>query len=754
MSLRLVYVYCGSEAGQLIECSDLEVASVLQKYAPNAVDVTGANWNALPVASTNCADIDKSLLPNQPSQPTLISFAVAIGGLPPIAGGTGTASAINPQPPGASLSGVEWTTSDASKITVDRNTGALTYVAAGKATITGTIGQVSADEEVTVSAPTLTGFTVTLTAPSKEVGANGASVAASNPQPAGANLGTVTWQSSDPAKVAVNAQGALELKAEGQVTITGISGSVRETVQITVVAQTLRDFTLELPTGTLVLGGTGNARVTNPDPAGFDLSSVHFASTDPSHISIVEGTGAMSYDGVGDATISATVEGITKRNTLTVTQPALTDYSLSVSAEPKVVGGTAKVTPTNPVPAQAGFTTPTWTSSAENIVRVTAGTGNDRNSGMLEYRAKGTATITCRIGTIEKTVQIVVAAAPATSFDVSIPAGDKEVGGAHVTATLTNVLPAGASTAGVQWTSADPAKVQIDASSGEMTFLGAGTVQITATLGSGGSAVSANANVVVVEPALTSFTVTISNDPTAIGGTGTATATGAVPAGAAGRLSTVTWASNHANIVGVNAQGHLEYKAEGTARITGTVGSVTAYADITVTKPLVTSYNIASSGTPTVVGQTPTFRIENVSPANGDISSLTFESSDPSVVRIDDAATGTATYLAGGDAEIHAKIGNLDEQVGVHVLDASFTIRAPSAPVHVGDSVTLHIDSANKLPTNLNEDTIIWATTADASVATITSAGVLTAIGIGSAPVTASVGNFSAPITLNIIAAP
>lgn len=74
MSLRLVYVYCGAQAGQLIECSDLEVASVLQKYSPNAVDVTGADWESLPQASSNCSDIDKSKLPNVPHPPQITSF--------------------------------------------------------------------------------------------------------------------------------------------------------------------------------------------------------------------------------------------------------------------------------------------------------------------------------------------------------------------------------------------------------------------------------------------------------------------------------------------------------------------------------------------------------------------------------------------------------------------------------------------------------------------------------------------------------
>lgn len=432
--------------------------------------------------------------------------------------------------------------------------------------------------------------------------------------------------------------------------------------------------------------------------------------------------------------------------------PPLTSFTINIPSGVKHIGGSGKATVSNPIPAEAAphLTGIEWSSLNTNIATI------DSTSGVITYKAVGNATIRATVNKgqpneIHKDASLQVVALIATAFDVSIPAGDKAVGAAAITATLTNIQPSGASVAGVVWSTNNANIATVNANTGEINFVGAGSARISATLGTGPSAVTAHADITVVVPALKSFSVTVSNDPKVVGGTGTATATNANPPGAASRLSGVTWSSHANNVIQIDAQGHLQYKAEGTAVITGTVGNIYASANIAVTKPPVTSFNIASDTTPTVKGQVATFHIENVSPSSGDQSSLTFTSSNPAVARVTDAAAGTVLYVAGGDAEIQADIDGVTDHIGIHVLDASFSIAHPAAPIQVGQTHTFESVAASRLPANLDTSTIVWATTAHASIATVTPQGVLTAIGAGPVHITATVGNFVANYDVVII---
>lgn len=135
MSIKLIYVFCGANAGQLIECSDVEAPAVLRKYAPNAVDVTGTNWDALPQASSDCGDVDTSKIPN--FAPPVTSFAVEVPGNH-ILLTTAQAVITNVQPQNGDVSKVTWSSDHPEYMTVDAN-GLVTFVGTGRSYISAVI---------------------------------------------------------------------------------------------------------------------------------------------------------------------------------------------------------------------------------------------------------------------------------------------------------------------------------------------------------------------------------------------------------------------------------------------------------------------------------------------------------------------------------------------------------------------------------------------------------------------------------------
>ena len=116
----------------------------------------------------------------------------------------------------------------------------------------------------------------------------------------------------------------------------------------------------------------------------------------------------------------------------------------------------------------------------------------------------------------------------------------------------------------VTWTTSDQAKVTVD-NAGKATAVAPGTATITASAGTGNSAVTASAQVTVSGKGVQSVTVNPSNAIIKVGEFIQAGATVARDAGVAG---TVTWSSSATSVATVDATGKVTAVANGSATIT------------------------------------------------------------------------------------------------------------------------------------------------------------------------------------------
>lgn len=124
---------------------------------------------------------------------------------------------------------ISWKSSDTEIATVED--GLVTAVAAGSATITATIGDVSASCEVKVCPPV---ESITLSPPSLMLMVGEMSQVAAIVRPRSALDRTVTWKSLNPEVATVDQEGWVYSQAAGNATITASAGTVTATLNVVV----------------------------------------------------------------------------------------------------------------------------------------------------------------------------------------------------------------------------------------------------------------------------------------------------------------------------------------------------------------------------------------------------------------------------------------------------------------------------------------------------------------------------------------
>ncbi len=207
----------------------------------------------------------------------------------------------------------------------------------------------------------------------------------------------------------------------------------------------------------------------------------------------------------------------------------------------------------------------------------------------------------------------------------------------------------------------------------------------------------------------------------------------------------VSWTSGDRSVVTVNASGLAIAVANGTAAITATAGSASGTVTVTVAQRVATVAVSPESAT-LVVGDTLRLTSE-ATDANGHIvpeAVVSWASGNTSVGVVD--PSGLVTGVGAGNVEITA---TSSEVVG----RASLTIVAP-APATVlvepdtvrlsalADTVQLVVEVRDQIGRPLTDFPVSWAS-ADTTVASVDSTGLVTAVANGATTVSAMAGQVS-----------
>ena len=293
----------------------------------------------------------------------------------------------------------------------------------------------------------------------------------------------------------------------------------------------------------------------------------------------------------------------------------------------------------------------------------------------------------------------------------------------------------------LSWVSSDTKVATVDAS-GTVEATGAGTCTITVSTTKG---ITTTCTVNVTNP----ITSVVLSDETVTLNVGESYSLNAdvLPINASGD-HTVTWSVSDESVVSLE-DGQITALKAGTATVTVTTSNdLTDECTITVHNPLI-GFSIPEASLDLPLNETYTLEYELLPLDTDDDTTVTFVSSDPSIVSVDE--NGTVTANAIGTTVITASLSNgMTAQCEVRVIIPITGIMLSDESVDLIVSGT-HTLSATILPADTTEDESVVYESSDTAVATVDASGNIEAIGAGTCEITVTaVSGISAVCTVNV----
>lgn len=214
----------------------------------------------------------------------------------------------------------------------------------------------------------------------------------------------------------------------------------------------------------------------------------------------------------------------------------------------------------------------------------------------------------------------------------------------------------------------------------------------------------------------------------------------------------VTWGSNDNSVAAVNTGGLVTAMRNGSTLVTATSDGATGSTAVTVAQVLVRFEVSPSADTLFSLGDTLQLTAQPFDANNNVIPDVSIEwnSADEAVATVD--AGGLVTATGNGTADIIATGGGSTATAALTVSQRLVRIAlSPAADtlLAVGDTVRLDGQPVDANDNRVVDATVEWSS-ADDAIATVDSAGLVTAVGNGSATITAAVGTVTATSAVTV----
>ena len=495
--------------------------------------------------------------------------------------------------------------------------GQLRSNAVGTAAISAAQGKIASSTNVTISDAALASIVISADSATLAIGRN-AQLKAQGIFTDGTSrdiTNTVTWSSSSPNIVAITPGGVAQAKGVGTANVIAALGAVSGAQALTATAAALNTITVSSSQSLLRVGTTTQltASGTYSDGSTQDLTaSVRWSSSSPNIVAITPG-GVAQAKGVGTANVIAALGEISGTQALTATAAALNTITVSSSQALLPVGTTTQLTASGTYSdgtTQDLTASVRWSSSSPNIVAISPG-------GVAQAKGVGTANVIAALGAVSGTQALTATAAALNAITVSSSQSLLPVG------TTTKLTASGTYsdgttqdlTAFVQWWSSSQQIVTISGA-GVASAIAIGSAKVVAT--SGG--VSGSALLAVSPAALVSVNVSPQNSLIPIGDKQQLSAIGSYTDGTTYDLTSyVSWDSDNAPVVAVDAHGVAFALNVGSANVQATYQAVVGTAAVTVQPQL----NIAYFHLPHE-GPDTTMRISNPGLSGTDLCAMIY----------------------------------------------------------------------------------------------------------------------------------
>ena len=471
------------------------------------------------------------------------------------------------------------------------------------------------------------------------------------------------FTSSDASVASVSSDGLVHANAQGSITVTAtaVNSGISDSCTVQVLPSPAEE--------NVVLTASSYKLGVNESFSALDLIEItggchaefSFKSSNTKYVK-VDAAGKITGVKAGSATVSITTHnGIVRKLKVTVYK---NPTSVSFSAKTLTLGAGMSYAAKVSFNASTAYSQHSFYSSDESVATV------DPRSGVITAQAAGTAVIACvpqkgKSGTCKLTVlpaPTEISASP-DALEIGMGETGRSVSGAYPEGTMCSFT----------YASEDPGVVMVNAETGAITTVSAGSTNIVITAHNGASVKCR----VDVKKAPTKLTLNQSSMKLMVGETN-ASLSGTVDEGAA---SGITLSSSNTKYVKISGGKLVGVKA-GTATITAkTYNGVKATCKVTVySKPTSVAFSSKTVSLGALDSAAVTVKFNNAKV----YSPCLFESSDPSVATID-PNTGVITAHRAGSATL--KVTTLNGKTGtctVNVLPAPEQISASQSEINLG----------------------------------------------------------------------
>ena len=553
-------------------------------------------------------------------------------------------------------------------------------------------------------------------------------------------------------ELAGSSRGVVTAVGEGVAWVVARAGTSADSVEVTVgniptSLQLDRDsVTMSSVGDTVVLRATARNEIQVPVPSvplSWHTPDTAIVRLDPTRpgavVARAPGTTLViaSYGTLADTTVVTVVNAASRVN-IVATDTLLT--SVGDTARPGVEIFTARGVPLD-------RSAVSWTVDDPVVLRVTsAGELIARDTGTVLVRATSRTHASAR-----DSIVVVVRNVPASLVlgeqSVSLTA----VGRVHqVSAEVRNARGALISGVVPSWRSTAPAVATVSAA-GVVTATGGGSALIIAQAGAVADTLAVTVSNVLVSIDLTPATATL----TSVGDTIALRVVVRNEIGLEVTGVATTWRTPDVTVGRVLDDGRVIGLTTGTVRVIATVGTLVDTARVTVANYVVVTDIVPTELTLASIGDTaaPAVRVTNGRAVDVGRAAAVWSSDDPAVASV--SAQGVITARAAGKTQIRTTSGQVPG-----VFD-SLLVTVTNAPASVVLSADVDTLPAIRFPRTYTAEvrnsrgTLVptvptWRSTAPA-VATVTTAGVVTAAGIGSALIIAQAGEVADTLRLTVL---
>jgi uncharacterized protein YjdB len=241
-------------------------------------------------------------------------------------------------------------------------------------------------------------------------------------------------------------------------------------------------------------------------------------------------------------------------------------------------------------------------------------------------------------------------------------------------------------------------------------------------------------------PVLTTVTVSLSASTIQVGQSETVSASGADQNGASISVGSVTWSSSSPAVASVSAAGAITAVAAGQTIITAAAGIKSGQSTLTVIPVPVASVTVSPATANILVGATQQLTATTLDAGNATLTGRTVTWSSSDATKASVSSTGLVTAVTAGSATITASSEGKNGSSTITVLGnpvASVAVTPSTASMSVSFTQQFTATVLDGGGNVLSGRTITWSSS-DATKATVTASGLVTAVAVGSSTITAT----------------